>query len=100
MTGVATMSDSAHGPVGSASTGSGGAVSCWRFFLPFLPFLPLLASPAVGPAMAGAVSSTVAPACVAVPARGVLAVRRPTEHAREHHDEQQRDASTTSRRVQ
>src|SRR6478609_6983738 len=63
--GVATMSDSVHGPVGSARTGSGGAVSTGRFFLPFLPFLPAGAS-AVGPAVGAAVVVVLAPACVAL----------------------------------
>src|SRR4051812_35633855 len=63
--GVATMSDSVHGPVGSARTGSGGAVST-VLFLFFLPFLPAPgATSAVGPAV-GAVVAVVAPACVAV----------------------------------
>src|SRR6478735_11709960 len=62
--GVATMSDSVHGPVGSARTGSGGAVSTARF-LPFLPFLPAPGASAVGPAVGAAVVVVLAPAWVA-----------------------------------
>src|SRR6478735_10600609 len=63
--GVATMSDSVHGPVGSARTGSGGAVSTAGFFLPFLPFLPAPGASAVGPAVGAAVGVVLAPAWVA-----------------------------------
>ena len=65
--GVATMSDGVQGPVGSARTGSGGAVSCSRLFFLFLLPLPVVVT-AVGPVVGAAVvSSTAAPAWVASP---------------------------------
>ena len=88
MAGVATMSESAHGPVGSARTGSGGAVS-W-FFRPLLALLAGGGGVGRGPAVGACDVSTVAPACRARAVLRVLGVGRAAQHARQHEDQQQR----------
>src|SRR6476469_6825940 len=91
--GVATMSESAHGPVGSGSTGAGGVVSTGTsalfFFLPFLPLPVRTFSPTVGPAEGTVLASTFAPLWVAVP----LAASLPSD------DPPRTQASTTTRRI-
>ena len=95
--GVATMSESAHGPVGSASTGSGGTTTSGsRFFLPFLPVL----TAAVGPALGAAEDSTLAPACVAVPPAPSVASEDPPSTRASTTTSSRGTPSTMRRRVQ
>ena len=98
--GVATMSDSVHGPVGSARTGSGGAVSTVAFFLLFLPFLPPVGTSAVGPAVGAAVVAVVAPACVAVAVDWSLPSAEPPSTRASTTTSSSGTTSTTRRRVQ